>query len=169
MGSPLSFSTTFDGSTSTAVLVWPGADPTHVVLFTTTPATGFPFIVPSLASHTSTGANLSVPPGWQGVVVVTLYQGFGPLWGAPIVTSGRATFVAGTVAAAVWSQLLPDLGYIIVPGKPVVTDGSGAVAINVDVTTKKRNKIGLNADTVFSGYVDVLAFQPGANPLVGAM
>lgn len=165
--SALSFIATFDGSAASASLVWPGADQTHIALFDTTPAEGFPAITPSLTSHTSTGATLSVPPGWQGSVLLTLLQGAGPQWGLPIITSGRATFAASSSAALVWDKPMPDAGYVVMPGPPVVSDAAGAVVLAVDIDTKQRTGLTIRSSGVFTGYADVLAFQPGANPTLG--
>jgi hypothetical protein len=165
----LSFAANFDGSSPLAPLVWPGADPTHVILFDTTPASDYPPIIPSLTSHTSTGAIINVPPGWKGGVVVTLLPGYGPRWNLPIITTGRATFAGASSATLVWTTPLPDVGYSVIPGLPVITDGSGPVAVVVDSTDKAKTGLRVRSSAAFSGYIDVLAFQPGANPLLGAM
>lgn len=162
-GSPLSFAATFDGSTPSIPLTWIGADPSHIVLFSTAPVAGFANVVPSLTSHTSTGATVNVPPGWQGVVTVTLLQGLGPTVGQPLVTSGRAQFTASLTATLVWRTPMLDAGYLMLPGRAVVLDGGASIAVAVDGTTQHPGGVTLNADAAFTGYVDVLAFQPGSS------
>lgn len=165
-GSPLSFAATFDGSTPSIPLTWIGADPNHIVLFNTAPVAGFANVVPSLTSHTSTGGSINMPPGWQGTVTVTLLQGLGSIWGLPIIAAGRATFAGANSALATWSKPLPDSGYIVIIGIPVIADGGGAVVPTAGIYNKQKNTLQIDA-APFTGYVDVLACQPGANVLLG--
>lgn len=169
MSAALSYTCSFDGTTTTRAVTWQGADSQHLVLFTTAPASGFAAVIPTLQSHTSTGATISVPPGWQGKVTVTLLQGLGSLWGLPIITAGRATFTASSWATLTWDDPLPDSGYIVIIGPPVVADGKGAVAVSADASNNVPTGMIVNATSAFSGYVDVLACQPGANPMLGAL
>jgi hypothetical protein len=162
-GSTLSFAATFDGSTPSIPLTWVGADPNHIVLFNTVPVAGFANVVPSLTSHTSTGGSINMPPGWQGVVTVTLLQGLGSIWGLPIIAAGRATFAGTNSALLTWSKPLPDSGYIVIIGLPVITDGKGAVTITAGVSNKQKGTLQMDATANFAGYVDVLACQPGAD------
>lgn len=165
-GSPLSFAATFDGSTPSLQLQWVGANPQHIVLFSTSPVTGYANITPSLSAHSSLGAVLGVPPGWKGTIVVTLLQGMGMTWSAPIANFGFASFVATDTATVSWVKPFPDTTYKIQPGAITITDGLGPVAVVADNRTKTTAGVQLMADAAFTGVVDVVSYQPGAASLL---
>jgi hypothetical protein len=86
-------------------------------------------------------------------------------------TTGRATFTGvedGSLAhpwpTITWNNVFPDTTYIIQVSAPVVTDGSGPVICGIDNTTKTTAGVTITASDSFTGYVDVLAWQSGANP-----
>jgi hypothetical protein len=83
-------------------------------------------------------------------------------------TTGRATFTASSAAVATWSHSFVDTSYLMVPSRPVITDGGPSVSIDVDGTAASKTMTGVtvNASDAFTGWVDVLAFQASAtNPL----
>jgi hypothetical protein len=79
-------------------------------------------------------------------------------------TVGRATFSNTDSAPVVWNNVFPDTTYVVSPGPPVVTDGGGPVTVFADNTTKTTTGITIRASAAFTGYVDVHAWQAGANP-----
>jgi hypothetical protein len=83
---------------------------------------------------------------------------------SPFLTFGRATFTSSDNAVATWNNPFPDTTYIVSPGPPVVTDGGGPVTVFADNTTKTTTGITIRASAPFTGYVDVHAWQQGANP-----
>jgi hypothetical protein len=81
-------------------------------------------------------------------------------------TVGMATFAASDTATAVWNHLFPDTTYLVQPGVPVISDGSGAVSVVADSTTKTISSVQIIASAAFTGTVPVLAWQAGANPFL---
>lgn len=88
----------------------------------------------------------------------------GPLPSAAI-TWATATF-DGTqdTVAVVWNNAFADTTYKIQVGPATITDGSGPVVADVDSTTKTISGITVRASARFTGTVDLLAYQAGANP-----
>lgn len=78
---------------------------------------------------------------------------------------GRAVFTKSDSTTLYWPFPFKDTKYQILAGKAIVTDGGGPVEINVDNNTKTKTSVGLYSTSLFTGYVNVLAWNPGENPL----
>ena len=87
------------------------------------------------------------------------------LQNGPAQIVGRANFIGDDTASLIWSWTLKDTSYRMLPGKPVILDGGGGVVVNVDDTTKTETGVTLIASALFTGYVDVLAWNTGEDPL----
>lgn len=148
----------------------PGWDPSGNMI--TTPCSQLAVALTSnVTPPTTTSSGRSVPEGapWWLLDSDTDYCSrfvvLFPTPTAPFYTLGRATFSNSSSATLTWANAFPDATYQIVPGKPVITDGSGVfVTVAVDGTTKTGGGATVYASGEFTGYVDVLAFQAGANP-----
>lgn len=86
-------------------------------------------------------------------------------------TSATATFTGAedgfTVPwpTATWNNPFPDTTYKVQVGAVYVTDGAGIVTVVADATTKTQTSIQIISSAPFTGTVDVLAWQAGANPM----
>lgn len=87
------------------------------------------------------------------------------LQNGPAQIVGRAVFNGEDTATLFWPFPFKDTNYLMLPGKPVILDGGGGVVVNVDNTTKTKTSITLIASALFTGYVDVLAWNVGENPI----
>ena len=94
-----------------------------------------------------------------------------PASGGVLSTSTTVTFLGtedGTSAnpwpTATWPTPYSDVTYRIQCGPPLVTDGSGMVAVAADATTQTPSSVQIMASGSFAGTVDVLAYRAGANP-----
>lgn len=87
------------------------------------------------------------------------------LQNGPAQIVGRARFIGDDTASIIWPWAPNDTNYLMLPGKPVVLDGGGGVVVNVINSTKTKTGITLIASALFTGYVDVLMWNPGENPL----
>jgi hypothetical protein len=127
-------------------------------------------ITSSVTPPTLTQTGRSIPPGnswWLFDYNTDYCNRFAILFPNPpsvFVTIGRATFTAADNAVVTWNNSFPDTTYIVSPGPPVVTDGGGPVTVSADSTTKTTTGITIRASAPFNGYVDVHAWQVGANP-----
>lgn len=88
-----------------------------------------------------------------------------PSLGASFITSGRAVFDGTTNRVAVtWA--VPFSGfYDALAGAPVITDGTGPILVALDGLATTSTGTTVVASAPFVGYVDVVAYEPGANPL----
>ncbi len=87
------------------------------------------------------------------------------------ITAATATFTGvedGSLAhpwpTVTWPNVFPDTTYAVMPGAPVITDGSGPVIVAVDGTSKTTSSIAVKESAPFAGTVDMLAYQRGACP-----
>jgi hypothetical protein len=79
-------------------------------------------------------------------------------------TFARVPFSAVDNGAAVWNNAFLDTTYKVRVDGVTVTDGGGPVSVVADPTTQTPTGITLRASAAFTGYVDVIAYQAGANP-----
>lgn len=149
---------TFDGSQASAIPLFRGGiSPQHFTVFNSKPASGFSPITPNLVGHYDDSADLLVPPGWQGSVDVTLYDGIGGPWPASQIAYGQATFTNSQQATVTMSKAFADAFWRAQVGAITITDGGGPVIVTPDYSTRTKNTIVLNATTNFSGTVDLVA------------
>lgn len=78
---------------------------------------------------------------------------------------GRALFSGSDTASLFWIRSFTDTSYLMLPGKAVVTDGAGPVLVSIDNTSKTKGGVKVMASSLFFGYVDVLAWEPDADPV----
>lgn len=87
----------------------------------------------------------------------------GPTLPSYFLTWARATFTGTDLAAVSWNNAFPSSSYSILPGLPTVSSGGG-VAVWADGTTQTTTGVTVRASGAFTGTVDLVAFQTGANP-----
>jgi hypothetical protein len=87
----------------------------------------------------------------------------GPALPSYFMTWARATFTNTDAAAITWNNPFPSGSYNIMPGLPTVTSG-GPVTVHADPATQTSAGVTIRASGAFTGTVDVLASQVGANP-----
>lgn len=87
----------------------------------------------------------------------------GPVLPSWFVTAGRATFTNANSAVATFNNAFPSTSYNVDPSPPTIT-GGGPISVWADASTKTTTGITVFASDLFTGYVDVLAWQVGANP-----
>lgn len=85
----------------------------------------------------------------------------GPLMPPSFMTWGVATFAGADSAPVVWNNAFPSTSYCIQVGAVTTPD---FVAVTADGSTQTQTGVTLRASAAFTGTVDVLAYQSGANP-----
>lgn len=95
----------------------------------------------------------------------------GPALPSAFRTDGVATFTGvedGSPAhpwpTVTWNNVFADTTYLVKPGAVVVTGGGGGVLVAADAASKTTAGIRIIASAPFTGTVDVIAWQAGANP-----
>jgi len=86
-------------------------------------------------------------------------------------TSGVATFTGtedGSLAnpwpTVTWNNAFADTSYKIQVGAVTITGGLGPVSVAADNSSKTQTSVRIAASASFTGSVDVIAYQAGANP-----
>lgn len=144
----------------------PGADPTALVTVTATN-------VLSVALHSSVTPTRSIPIGkaWWTMdsntdlcsrfQILILSNVLAPMF----MTRGTATFTASDTATVTWNNSFPDATYKIKVGAPIATDlSSGIVTVSANASSRTLTTTVINATGAFTGTVDCVAYQSGANP-----
>jgi hypothetical protein len=168
--------------TFTAGVVW---DPTPNLVITPCSqlAVG---LTSSVTPPTSTTGGRRIPSGnawWVFDSNTDLCSRFAVLFPSPPEpmlqsVTGRATFAAVDAAAVAWSSpiatpagssissdLPSSASYFPVVGPPIVTDGSGPVVVNADLSTATSTGVTLRATEPFGGYVDASVIGLAATDL----
>ncbi len=92
---------------------------------------------------------------------IVLFSG-NPLPG-PFVTWAKASFNGTTTSSITWNNVFADAHYNVIVSPPTMASGTGpAVANKSSLQTFAGTTIA--ASSAFTGTVDVLAYQTGANP-----
>ncbi len=76
----------------------------------------------------------------------------------------RATFAASSSAVGTWNVPWDDAHYEVLPSVPTSLDGSAPFCA-VDETQNTRETVTVVASGPFTGYVDLIGYLPGQNPL----
>lgn len=87
----------------------------------------------------------------------------GPALPSSFMTFARATFSNTDAAAITWNNAFPSTSYATMPGLPTIISGP-PVSVHADPATQTGAGVTIRASGAFTGTVDVLASQFGANP-----